>query len=162
MKHHPAPSGSFPVYSVFAESLDALAEALRPPCPRFVLLIAADTEDIAPSVLHAWAGRVLSRGAVYACCWGPGAEQLHFAFDMAAMDREPAEAAADGESVIMTTWHTDEPLLEAAWFAVHAAFPVGIYEAGTEAVVLAVVARPDWHAELTGYLDDGAPIRDAV
>ena len=162
MKHHPAPRGSFPVYSVFAENLDAMLQALTPPCSRFVLLVAADTESIAPSVLQAWAGRVLNRGAVYVCCWGPGCEQLHFAFDMAIMDCETAEARADGESVIMTTWHTDEPLLEAVWFSVHAAFPTGIYEAGTDAVVVAAVARDDWHQELSRYLDDGAPIRDAV
>ncbi len=162
MKHHPAPRGSFPVYSVHADNLEALLAALHPPCPRFVLLVAADTAGVAEEWLQAWAARVLDRGAVCVCCWGPGAERLHFAFDMAAIAREGAEAGGDDESVIMTTWHTDEPLLEAAWFAVHPAYPSGIYETGTEAVVVATVQRDDWHRELTQYLDDGAPIRDAV
>ena len=162
MKHHPAPRGSFPVYSVFADSLDALADSLQPPCPRFVLLVAADTECVAASELQAWAGRLLDCGAVYACCWGPGAEQLHLAFDMAAIERETVVAGSDDDSVIMTTFHTREPLLEAAWFAVHAAYPTGIFESGTDAVVVAVVARDDWYQEISQYLDDGAPIRDAV
>jgi hypothetical protein len=159
---HPATKGTFPVYSVFAENLHALVDALRPPCARFVLLLAADTTRLSATELLDWAGRALDCGATYACSWGSGAERLHHAFDLAAHDRETDQGRADEVSVIMTTDHAEESLIEAAWFAVHAAFPAGIFEAGTEAIILAAVGNKEWYRELTQFLDAGAPIPGAA
>jgi hypothetical protein len=159
---HPAAKGTFPVYSVFAENLYSLVEALHPPCARFVLLVAADTAGIPATDLHDWAGRALECGATYVCCWGPGAERLHEAVDLAANDRETDESRADGVSVIMTTDHAQESLVEAAWFAVRAAYPVGIFESGTEAIILAAVGNREWYSELIQFLNDGAPTPDAT
>jgi hypothetical protein len=156
---HPAARGSFPTYSVFAENLEELVEMLVPPCPRFVLRIAADTEGASGAELQDWAKRVLDLGATYVCSWGPGADARETAFDLAAIERE---TQVSKESVIMTTAHADEPLCEAAWAAVHAALPDAFFEPGTEATILAAVGNPDWHRELVRFLDDGAPIPDAV
>src|SRR5690606_33379789 len=98
---HPAVNGTFPAYSVFAENLYSLVEDLHPPCARFVLLVAADTVDISATDLHGRAGRALACGATYVCCWGPGAERLHDAVDLAANDRETDESRGDEVSVIM-------------------------------------------------------------
>jgi hypothetical protein len=156
---HPAAGGIFHASSVYAENLEALLESLRPRCERFVLFIAADTSSADELVLHEWAMRVLERGATYACCWGPGSGRLETAFDFAAIERETDERA---ESVIMTTAHEGEPLLDAAWFAVHAAYPSGHFAESTAAVVLATVGNPEWHRELAQFLDDGAPIQHTV
>ena len=62
----------------------------------------------------------------------------------------------------MTTSHVDESLRDTAGFGLNAAYPAGGFADGTGTVVLAVVRNRDWHADLSAYLDDGAPILDAV
>jgi hypothetical protein len=159
---HPTLRASFPAYSVLADSLDALLDALTPPCRRFVLLVAADVTEWSNDDLCGWAGEALDRGASCAGCWGPDAARLETAFDRAGCDRETDEIRADGVSVVMTTSHVNQSLRDAAWFALHAAYPAGVFEVGTGAVVLAVVRNRDWYADLSDYIDDGAPIQDAV
>ena len=162
LRHHPAARSTFPAYSTFATSLDALIDELRPPCPRFVLFVAADVSARSDDALAAWAGSALDRGVAYACCWGPDAGRLETAFDFAAIDRETDATRADDVSVIMTTAHETETLREAAWFALNAAYPAGVFEEGTDAVVLAVVGMDGTLRELIEYLESGAPLTDAV
>ena len=162
LTHHPAARSTFPAYSTLATSLDALVEELRPPSPRFVFFVAADVSAQSDAALAAWAGRALDRGVAYACCWGPGCGRLETAFDLAAIDRETEVTSNDGVSVVVTTAHERDSLREAAWFALSAAYPAGVFEEGTDAIVLAVVGMPAEHRELVEYLESGAPGIDAV
>jgi hypothetical protein len=60
----------------------------------------------------------------------------------------------------MTTWHSNESIEEAAWFATHSAIPDERYSAAFASVVLATVGSTQWFAQLTGYLAAGAPMLD--
>lgn len=60
----------------------------------------------------------------------------------------------------MTTWHSNEPLEEAAWFATHSAIPERHYEAAFGSVVLAAIGSNQWFDQLTSYLAAGAPMMD--
>jgi len=44
----------------------------------------------------------------------------------------------------MTTWHDDERLEEALWFAVNSAFPAGAYEQTCKTLVTVTIGNQDW------------------
>jgi hypothetical protein len=147
--------GTFPAFSVHANTLEELPPSLVAPSPRFVLFLAADAQSVEGPALVDWAAEILNRGATYVCCWGPGCERLEACFDEASGARENWEPS---ERVIMTTAHADESLIEAAWFALHAALPDDGWAEGTGAVILATVGNAVWSAELSSYLRAGAPL----
>jgi hypothetical protein len=73
---------------------------------------------------------------MYACAWGPGSARVHDAFDLVFI-RETGGEWADDEH-ILTTWHHDESLDEALWFAIfNASLPYAEIQS-----VLAVVSPP--------------------
>jgi hypothetical protein len=157
MRHtHPATDVDYPVFSVEASSLAALADTLEPPSPHFVLLVAADTAELEGTAVAACAERLVRAGVSYVCCWGPDAERLHDCFDEADLALN-GEATAD--RLIMSTWHEHESLEEAIWFATHVAEPAPAYVPTTGAVIIATIGHPDWAARARAYLDRGAPGR---
>jgi hypothetical protein len=87
----------------------------------FVALLAWHSESVPTKELARVARLLLDAGCVYFCCWGVGCERLHDSID--------EEYSTDGltvnddASTIMTTWHEDETLEEAAWFVAHTAHP---------------------------------------
>ncbi|MEP6889345.1 MAG: hypothetical protein ABI955_01455 [Nitrospirota bacterium] len=82
----------------------------------------------------------LAQGAVYLCDWGPDCERVRDIIDEVIVNRNPGET---DEDVIMTTWHDDEALNEALWFAVNSAYPAGAYEGTCETLVAITVENKD-------------------
>jgi hypothetical protein len=144
------------VFSVDVPSWPALATALATCSGPFVLFVAFDVAGEPHSELTEVASRVLQRGATYVCCWGAGCELLHDAFDEVAAVR-PRPPGPDG--VVMTTWHDDESLEDALWFAVRAAFPS---DSHLVPVVAASIGKPAYARRIRAYLDAGSPIPDEV
>jgi hypothetical protein len=139
-----------------ADSVGALAAELAPPNDSFILLLAVDATREASPQLVAAAERLLSRGARYVCVWGPDCERLHDCFDEAAAI---AFSEPTGDDVIMTTWHADERLDQAIWFALNSAFPTPAYSKAADTVLIVSVANPAWAAEASEYVATGAPLR---
>jgi hypothetical protein len=79
---------------------------------------------------------------VYAVCWGPDCERVHDAFDAAEISRRP-----DGPWA-MTTWHSEDPLAEAIWFALFTTWPDDAFADGRRSVVAVSDGSPAWAAEL--------------
>ncbi|MBL8998733.1 MAG: hypothetical protein JNL44_15575, partial [Gemmatimonadetes bacterium] len=152
---HSDVGGTFPAFSVRVRSRDELPALLTAPTPRFVLFVAADTLSVAGPALVDWALEILNRGATYVCCWGPGCERLEACFDEASGVRENWVRT---DRVIMTTAHASETMIEAVWFALHAAFPDDGWAEGTGAVILATVGNEQWAVDLQTYLSAGAPL----
>ena len=98
------------------------------------------------------AGRAAAPGRVRVCrLLGPDCEHVHDAFDMADLDWRP-----DGPWA-MITWHTDDPLAEAAWFALYCAWPDAAFEDSCGSVVGISVGSPAWATELrAAFADPGA------
>ena len=155
LRHHPLVPGERSVHSTEAATLGDFAESVEAPATNFVLFVAADTRDLPAAEMVAHAKALLRAGASYVCCWGPDCERLHNCFD-------EAEFALFGEGTdeggIMTTWHPDESLEEALWYAVHAAWPSSEFEASTSAVLVATVNEPEWALQVQEYLEAGAPL----
>ena len=137
--------------------LAALPASLVAPSARFVVFIAADTTREPGPELVDLAAAILERGATYVCCWGPDCSRFHDCFGEADVYRHLDH---DEDRVIMTTWHDDDPLEEAAWFALHSAFPDEGYAEGTGSVLLVTVGNREWHEQLGKYLDAGAQLPD--
>ena len=55
---------------------------------------------------------LIERGAVYLCFWGLRCEEAH---DIADREREPF-TPAEGDDVVMTTWHSGESLIDYLWY----------------------------------------------
>jgi len=103
----------------------------------FVLLLALDIGDVDSSEMARFADEFLAvGGCVYVCTWGEGCEWLHDAFDEAFIRAVPEDRWDD--EFVLTTWHDDEPLDEALWYAVFVAYN----EPGVESVL--AVASPEY------------------
>ncbi len=127
----------------FPSLLDAVA-LLEATDSEFVLLLAADfTQSDVP--LSDLAERIVRAGCAYFCAWGPGCELIHDLVDETRVHSTPN--CFDDESVLMTTWHDDETLADAVFFAVVAATPDGIFATGCDRTILAVSDRDTWLRE---------------
>jgi len=56
---------------------------------------------------------LVERGLAYFSAWGNRCEKVHDAVDQCFDERKPDAGVA--EYMLMTTWHSDEPLREAVW-----------------------------------------------
>ena len=64
--------------------------------------------------------KLLDAGAVYVCVWGPDCERVHDIIDEEAVGLDPDPT---NDSVVMTTWHSKEPLGDAIDFAIELSVP---------------------------------------
>ncbi|TKB92852.1 MAG: hypothetical protein E8D41_08780 [Nitrospira sp.] len=106
--------------SIFASSPDDFSSSIAIHGKHCVLFLAMDARPMSVGEISNMANWALDQGAVYVCAWGPDCERVHDIIDEVLVDRDPGET---DEDVIMTTWHDDETLEEALWFAVNSAYP---------------------------------------
>lgn len=118
-------------------------EAIDEPKPHFAAFVAADATGLSDEELREFAHRLLGQGAVYVSAWGPGCERVHDAVDGERDDSKP---------VVMTTWHADDTLDEALWFALFASFPDEAYVESCDALLAIVVRDPGWAAHVRGRI----------
>lgn len=137
------------VFRVFVPSIRDLATVAVPSAP-FVLFLAADTTGAVPEPLFEVACTLLSSGAVYVMCWGPGCEEAEEIFDEAIV--------GDGERTsydrVMTTGHADEALCEALEFATTVAIPDDSFAGETGTVLVAFAGNVNWYNEGHNCLED--------
>ena len=133
-----------PAKSLFfcpCEDFEGLATEVRSNSPHFGLFIAADASKVSNERVRAVANVLIGRGLAWLCTWGPDCEKVHDDFDSAAVLADPECK----RGVIMTTWHDDEPLSEAIWFFVSAAFPDKSYEKTCLEWIVAGVGTDQWN-----------------
>jgi hypothetical protein len=138
------------LYVTELPSLDEWPERIEEPVPHFVAFVAADAASVDDEALHAFARKLAAQGAVYVCAWGPGCERLHDAIDAVA----PAG--------VVTTWHADDTLDEALWFALFASSPHASWVETTDSVLAIVVGDPRWAAQVRGRLGNPDGLRTSL
>src|SRR5580704_406521 len=121
-------------------NIESLVDEIAPSSQDFGLFLALDADSLDDGKIGQVAKRLLLKGLVYLCAWGPDCERVHDLFDLAALEMDPQQNRA----VIMTTWHADEPLHEAVWFFVNSAFPDEAYARTCHDWVFAPIGHPDW------------------
>lgn len=128
----------------------------------FVLFLAWDARTTPDEMVLVFARDLVRAGLSYIVTWGPDCERVHDIFDDADILENPASNEADTESVVMSTWHADQRLEEALWFAVNSAYPAPPYNAATVSTIAAVVANRLWAQTVEEYLADLSRLDTAV
>lgn len=150
MKAHKTESAVvYPVYSATVERLPDLLE-LSYPSKHFVLLIAADFDNVPSEEITKIAKQLIDKGLAYICAWGPSCEKAHDAFDLANVLWEEETGK---EFHVMSTWHSKEPIEEALWFALYSAFVDEEIWENTTTVCISV-ANPEWQKIIQQSLSD--------
>ena len=146
--------------STLAELIDAIAATNRRR-RGFVLFLAYDARTVSNEVVFAAARQLLHLGMSYIVAWGPDCERVHDIFDDADIEQNP-DSNRGSDSVIMSTWHADEPIEQALWFALHSAYPAPGYEASTGSTIVAIIKNATWAEAVSAYLDNPSTLEAAV
>jgi hypothetical protein len=110
---------------------------------QFTLLVAATALVEDAPLVRRFAADAVASGCGYVCTWGEGCEHVHDLFDRASI-------AAD--RFVMSTWHADESLAEALYFALVNALPEEVSDPTASAVILAV--EEPWIAQIRHLVSD--------
>lgn len=111
----------------------------------FILFIAAKASTNEEERIRRFAANAIEAGCAYVCTWGEGSSYLHDTFDLASMDAKRS---------VMSSWHDDETLPDALWFALCNAWPdEDEFPSAAEAMVLLAVEEP-WNDEVRRLVDD--------
>lgn len=141
-----------PLHSALASPSEFSARLDSPPS-NFTCLIAWDARGVPVGVVSTLVERLVIAGACYFVCWGPDCERVHDIIDEICCDPSTGLGAPE-DSVIMTTWHSSEPLSEAAWFLLRCAVPDDQYVDSTRGALAVSIGSDAWAAELAAALDD--------
>jgi hypothetical protein len=147
------------LFALNASTPADVTAALRPGFGHFAMFLAWDAASIATDVISTLAAHMHDRGLAYLCAWGPGCERVHDIFDEVEVELMEARPA---DSVIMTTWHSAEPIEEALWFFVNNSFPDPAYEETCRLGIAATIANDSWASLVDRYLDDLRLLNKAV
>ena len=107
---------------------------------RFVLFTGGDATSASDAQIARYAQASIASGCAYVCCWGPDCERVHDAFYWAAADQ-----------TVYSTWHSDERMAEAMYFAAFLTHLDPDEVDGADAAVLFSV-QPPWYAEARALL----------
>jgi hypothetical protein len=111
----------------------------------FGLFVAMDADDVTDEELERIAGHALASGAAFISTWGPGCERVHDAFDCEIVSRDLEQS----QSVILTTWHAEETLVNALEYFLNVLSPSEDYEHTCDARIVASIGS----ANLGGSVD---------
>src|SRR2546421_4283192 len=134
--------------SLYLSTISDLSEwpsEIEEPKPYFILFLALDASELADEVVTAFASKLAVQEVGYVCAWGPECSHVHDLFDFAIVANEELRREADeNDTTIMTSWHADEDLDEALYYAVFNAFLDDYYSHGSNALLAVVVDSPSW------------------
>ena len=133
-------------------------DRLDEPGAHFVVFLAMDARQVPDAAIARLAGALLAQGAAYVCAWGPDCQRVHDLFDAAVGERFPDEDAA----LVMTTWHADDDLDQALWFAMFSACPDDEFIETCGSLVAIVVGNDEWADQVRRRLGDPASLNADV
>lgn len=135
------------LYLLECISFAAIASAIEQlPGKYIVAFVIADFSLLSLDEMTSIVRLLIRSGARYLCAAGPMCQEAHEAFDWACLDIEEKEG-----SVILTTDHSQESLMEAIWFVLNCAYPCNPYD-------------QDWHATVAICINNqvaAQSVRDA-
>jgi hypothetical protein len=131
------------------DSLTELPARIRPLNAHFVLFLAVNGREVDTETIYSVSQKLLDKGMVYACVWGPDCESVHDSIDQTRFRRKPEETDSN---VIVTTWHAEESIGEAVCFFLNCAWPADDYVHTCSDWIAAVIGNPAWEAEVRAKL----------
>jgi hypothetical protein len=111
----------------------------------FILFVAARASAEDDDKIRRFAADAVASGCAYVCAWGEGCERVHLDFDLASIEPERS---------ITSTWHSDELLAEAVYFALYDTWPdEEAFPDSEDAAVVLAVEEP-WLEEVRSLIGD--------
>ncbi len=147
------------LYLLTLEKVGDFSAALDIPEAGFICLLAWDAAGVPDELVTRVAKVLLDAGASYVCTWGSDCERVHDLVDQAAFD---PDADYDVDPVIMTTWHDDEPLEEAIYFALTDANPDDDYADDCTGTVAVSIGNAKHAETIRSALSDPAAFRARI
>jgi len=129
----------------------SLPDSISLPCEKFAVFLAFDATGLNHAEIAPIAQALLRAGAVYLCCYGPDCERVHDIIDEELLQSTLDQR--DASSVVMTTWHSDDPLEDALLFFVFNSYPDDEYFDACKAG-LAISIHPSWGDRIIRGLRD--------
>jgi hypothetical protein len=129
---------------------DLFPESISISSQNFAVFLALDATDLDTDDISNMARKLLHAGAAYFCCYGHDCERVHDVIDEEILH---LDLEKDG-SVIMTSWHNHETLLEALWFFVFNSFPDDKYLNSCKAGIAISCGSSNWDNQIIGGLKD--------
>ena len=147
-------------YPLYSTSMDSIGSLIDLSCPSeyFVLLLAADFTKVEYEALLDVAKRLIDKGLLYICTWGPGCEMAHGIFDRANVMWEEQNGK---KHHVMSTGHDDEPLEEALWFCIFNATVEDEYWESCSIISVAI-NEEKWSKTIRESLSDVSAFDDRV
>jgi hypothetical protein len=132
-----------------------VADVLTLPSRYFVCLLAWESTSRSDTEILEFMRTLVKAGCVYLCSWGPGCERVHDLFDEADLERSSEGPFA------MSTWHADEPLAEAVWFALFNAYPDDAFFDGCASTIGITIGSAEWAREVRAAFEEKVRPRPA-
>ena len=137
------------LYLLDVSRLDEVPDDLKLGSRYFSCLLALDARSSTDDEVLNLARRLLLRGAVFVCTWGPDCERVHDLVDQVDAELHPD---ATEDSVVLTTGHSAEPLSEALWFLLNAVSPAEDFLEDCRAALVITMGDSTWSSEVRGAL----------
>jgi hypothetical protein len=124
-----------------------------PPLRPFVLFVAARASADDEILIRRFAADAVEAGCRYVCVWGEGCEFVHDLFDAASIS---------ADRFVMSTWHPDEELADALYFALTDAYPDpdDLSDLSDSEIVLAV--EEPWIGDVRSLVGDQTTLANIV
>jgi len=141
------------LYLCPADTITELPGKIKTASQNFGLFLALNAKNLRSEEIGQAAKKLVEGGLAYFCAWGPDCERVHDIFDQSS---EKRNSELTGDDVIMTTWHSDETLIEALWFFIHSAFPTQCFVTSCTDWVIAPIGNHDWELEIRSKIREAA------
>jgi hypothetical protein len=139
------------LFTLYLETPANFPDLLTLSSQRFVCLLAWDSREVDENRIAEFAAKLLEAGAVYVCVWGPNCERVHDTIDKVHVGPNPSPTL---DRVVMTTWHSREPLAEAIWFTLRSTNPDEGYAEGCDSTLGITIGNLGWHEEICSAFRD--------
>ncbi len=136
----------------FVSTLSEISKSAEQINEHSILFIACDFSKYSIDELSGFADSILDRAVAFVCTWGKGCEKTHDIIDEIAVYREVVENKSPSHP--MTTWHSDETIDEALWFALFSAFPDDSHEQEDQSTLIVVVENEQWNRQVLSRLSN--------
>jgi hypothetical protein len=147
------------LFALYLETPESFPDGFTLSSPRFVCLLAWDARDVDGERIAELAAKLLNAGAVYVCAWGPDCKRVHDIIDKVHVGPNPPKIV---DRVVMTTWHSDEPLAEAIWFALNSTNPDEGYALGCASTLGVAIGNLGWHEEICSAFRDSSGFSSSI
>lgn len=123
---------------------------------KFICFVVGDFRNYSQEQITEFGAMCIEAGAVHFCTWGPDCSRVHDCIDLA---RDPDET---DDTLIPTSWHENDALYEALYFATFNAFPSDAFFNDCNALITLVVNNPAWSSEIRRWMSDPEALRERV